>query len=138
MCGWRLPLLCLMCCSSNAVRAEVSIRVDGTRTRQTVEGFGATTMSLVYEGPLGDTLSPELRRQAVEAAYGQVKLNGGNLNVNFVRPVHNAAQGGRPRRTVSRLSYVWLGGDEDEACGSGRAVGLHRVVPFAENRNPLE
>ena len=47
MCGWRLPLLCLMCCSSNAVRAEVSIRVDGTRTRQTVEGFGATTMSLV-------------------------------------------------------------------------------------------
>jgi hypothetical protein len=79
MCGWRLALLCLMCCSWSPARAEVSIRVDGTQTRQIVEGFGATTMSLVYEGPLGDTLSPELRRQAIEAAYGQVKLNGGNL-----------------------------------------------------------
>ena len=89
MCGWRLPLLCLMCCSSSAVWAEVTIRVDGTQTRQTIEGFGATTMSLVHEGPLDDTLSPELRRQAIVAAYGQVKLNGGNLNVHFVRPMHN-------------------------------------------------
>lgn len=96
MCGWRLPLLCLMCCSWSTVRAEVSIRVDGTQTRQTIEGFGATTMSLVYEGPLGDTLSPELRRRAIEAAYGQVKMNGGNLNVHFVRPVHNLAHGAEP------------------------------------------
>jgi O-glycosyl hydrolase len=85
-----------MCCSWSAVRAEVSIRVDGTQTRQTIEGFGATTMSLVYEGPLGDTLSPELRRRAIEAAYGQVKMNGGNLNVHFVRPVHNLAHGAEP------------------------------------------
>ena len=81
MCGWRLSLLGLISFAAGAVSAEVSIRVDGTQTRQTIEGFGATTMSLVYEGPLGDTLSPELRRQAIEAAYGQVKLNGGNLNV---------------------------------------------------------
>lgn len=96
MCGWRLPLLCLMCSSLSTVWAEVSIRVDGTRTRQTIEGFGATTMSLVYEGPLNDTLSPELRRQAIEAAYGQVHLNGGNLNVHFIPPAHDAAHGAEP------------------------------------------
>ena len=56
MCWLRLPLLGLICFSASAVSAEVSIRVDGTQTRQTIEGFGATTMSLVYEGPLGDTL----------------------------------------------------------------------------------
>ena len=96
MCCFRLPLMGLMCFSAGAVSAEVSIQVDGTQTRQTIEGFGATTMSLVYEGPLGDTLSPELRRQAVGAAYGQVKLNGGNLNVNFVRPTHDATHGAEP------------------------------------------
>ena len=96
MCWLRLPLLGLICFSASAVSAEVSIWVDGTQTRQTIEGFGATTMSLVYEGPLGDTLTPELRREAVEAAYGQVKLNGGNLNVNFVRPAQDAAHGAEP------------------------------------------
>ena len=92
----RLPLISLICFSASAVLAEVSIRVDGTQNRQTIEGFGATTMSLVYEGQLGDPLTPELRRRAIDAAYGQVKLNGGNLNINFVRAAHSAAPVAEP------------------------------------------
>jgi O-glycosyl hydrolase len=94
MCCFRIPLMGLICFSASAVSAEVTIRVDGTKARQTIEGFGATTMPPVYEGPLDDTLTPGLRRRAIEAAYGQVKLNGGNLNVNFVRPAHEAGPGG--------------------------------------------
>lgn len=86
-------LSCLFLLLSLPALADVSIRVDGAQVRQTMEGFGATTMSLVHEGPLGDTLSPDLRKQAIEAAYGQVKLNGGNLNINFVRPAHPPAAG---------------------------------------------
>jgi len=51
--------------------------VDATAPRQTMEGFGATHNPQVYEG-LGDVLGP-LRAPAVDAVYGQVQLNTGNL-----------------------------------------------------------
>ncbi|MHB8974371.1 MAG: hypothetical protein ACYC3X_28775 [Pirellulaceae bacterium] len=41
-----------------AVAKEVDIRVDGEKSRQVYEGFGATTLSLVHTGHLGDALGP--------------------------------------------------------------------------------
>lgn len=58
--------------------ALATVTIDGTRPRQTIEGFGATHPSLVYEGR-GDSLSPSLRKQAIEAAYGLVRLTTGNV-----------------------------------------------------------
>lgn len=66
---------------------EVEITVDAAKLRQVMEGFGATTGSLVYEGPLGDTLTLELRARAIKAIYGEVKINGGNLDLHFLRDV---------------------------------------------------
>jgi len=63
---------------------EVEIRVDGRKSRQLYEGFGATTLSLVHSGHLGDTLGPKLRPQVLDALYGQVKLNMGNLSVGLL------------------------------------------------------
>lgn len=76
------------------MNAEVVVCVDGAKPRQTIEGFGATTFSLVHSAPLGDPLTPDLRKRAVEACYGQVKLNLGNLEVGFVRRHH--AEPGQP------------------------------------------
>jgi hypothetical protein len=48
---------------------------------QVYEGFGATTLSLVHEVPSGDSLGPQLRAQAMDAAYNRVRLTMGNLCV---------------------------------------------------------
>lgn len=54
------------------------VSVDAGITYQTIDGFGATHNSLIYDGP-GDVLSPTLRSNAIEAVYHQVGLNLGNL-----------------------------------------------------------
>ena len=69
------------------VAGGVEVLVDASRPQQAMEGFGATTGSLVYEGPLGDTLTPELRAQAIKALYGEVRINGGNLDVHFLKEI---------------------------------------------------
>lgn len=53
--------------------------VDAARAHQRIDGFGASHTSLVYAGTLGDVLSPDLRRRAIAAVYGQVGLHIGNL-----------------------------------------------------------
>ena len=58
---------------------DVQIVVDGTKTRQVYEGFGATTLGLVHAGPIGDALAPQVRLRALEALYKQVHLTMGNL-----------------------------------------------------------
>jgi O-glycosyl hydrolase len=63
---------------------DVEIRVDGGKSRQVYEGFGATTLSLVHPGRLGDTLGPKLRLRVLDALYGQVKLTMGNLSTSLL------------------------------------------------------
>ena len=58
--------------------APNQVRVDAGITYQTIDGFGATHISLMYEG-VGSSISPELRAQAVDAIYRQVGINLGNL-----------------------------------------------------------
>ena len=64
---------------SRPARADVAIAVDGTKPRQTMEGFGATTISLAYGAK--DNVPAGLRAQAIQAAYGEVRLNMGNLEI---------------------------------------------------------
>lgn len=59
--------------------ADVEIRVDARQTHQTIDGFGATHISLTYQG-LGDVLCPAIRTQAIDAVYNQVGLNLGTMD----------------------------------------------------------
>jgi O-glycosyl hydrolase len=54
------------------------VSVDVSISYQTIDGFGATHNSLIYQG-MGSSLTPELRAQAVEAIYQKVGINLGNL-----------------------------------------------------------
>lgn len=56
----------------------MAVLIDGAKQHQAIEGFGATHLSLVYEGK-GDVLSPTLRSRAIDAVYRQVGLTTGNL-----------------------------------------------------------
>jgi O-glycosyl hydrolase len=55
------------------------VAIDATRTHQAMAGFGATHLSLVYDGGPGDVLSPRLRGRAIEAVYRSVGINMGGL-----------------------------------------------------------
>jgi hypothetical protein len=79
-CRWLLALpLALGALTRPCPAGDVVIRVDIAKTHQVLEGFGATTLSLIHEGAAGDPLSPALRSNVLEAVYGQVKLTMGNL-----------------------------------------------------------
>lgn len=57
---------------------SVVVTIDSTRKHQTMEGFGATHLSLVHEGR-GDVLDQKLRSRAIDIVYRQVGINTGNL-----------------------------------------------------------
>ncbi|HEV8722537.1 MAG TPA: glycoside hydrolase family 30 beta sandwich domain-containing protein [Candidatus Binatia bacterium] len=81
-------LLFLFSCVGKPAQTEVQestesnnavvVSVDATKEHQTMEGFGATHLSLVYEGK-GDVLTPPLRARAVAAVYQEVAVSTGNL-----------------------------------------------------------
>ncbi|MDX1547728.1 MAG: T9SS type A sorting domain-containing protein [Rhodothermales bacterium] len=62
--------------------------VDAGVRHQVMEGFGATTLSLVFAE---DNLTPALRQAAIEAVYGQVQLSMGNLQLGIVETPADAS-----------------------------------------------
>lgn len=72
---------------------DVAIKIDATSKHQTIEGFGATTLSLVYgafdaAGYDDEDNIPELRAKAIQALYGQVRITMGNLQLPVLE-MHN-------------------------------------------------
>jgi hypothetical protein len=83
------------------------VRVDGAKTFQVYEGFGATTTAPV--GEHGDSLGPELRAKVLEAVYGRVKLTIGNLNVG---PLESPGGWGKQRNDNDDPRLIdWSGFD---------------------------
>lgn len=70
--------------------SSVTVEIDAGITYQTMAGFGATTMALAntYSGLPYDTLGP-LRERVIEAAYGQVGLNAGNIDSTVSEPAND-------------------------------------------------
>ncbi len=59
--------------------SNVTVRIDNGVEHQAMAGFGATNLSLVYDGAVGDALGASLRAKAIDAVYNQVGINMGNL-----------------------------------------------------------
>lgn len=67
---------------------EVRVQVNAAAAHQVMEGFGATTISLIYQDGADDKLPPALRTKALEAAYRDVRLTIGNVGLGQWEP-HN-------------------------------------------------
>lgn len=63
---------------SEISKDTVKVVIDKNKLQQKIEGFGATHVSLIYEGA-GDVLSPEIRAKAIDALFKQVGISMGNL-----------------------------------------------------------
>src|SRR4051812_33147819 len=71
--------LLLVLCTAAVASAGVAVAIDNNQPHQTMQGFGATTLSLDYNTT--DNVPAPLRAQAIDALYNQVKLTMGNLEV---------------------------------------------------------
>ena len=131
-CAWLVPsaLLSLALLSVRSAAADVVIKVDTGQRHQKLEGFGATHLPLVYEG-VGDTLTPTLRTKAIDAVYGQVRLNTGNLSSVVLE-----SPGGfdaRKNDDGDPNTFTWAGFDV-RASGNFKTklVDLARPLGFAD------
>lgn len=78
---WSLP--------ADKVKADVIVITDNAKKHQTMEGFGATHLTLVYGGSLGDTLTPSQRSRAIDAIFNQVKITTGQIPTIFEAPANS-------------------------------------------------
>src|SRR5262245_37472234 len=122
----RLLVLASVFASASA-HAQVQVVIDNNNPHQTMQGFGATTISLVF-GPT-DNVPPAMRTQAIDALYNQVKLNMGNLEVEpFESPLSNvyapANDDGSP--TTFGAGWNWLQSDnmQQKVVAPGAAFGF--------------
>src|SRR5262245_2054291 len=84
----RLAPLTIGLVVAGSAAADVRVVVDNGKPHQTMQGFGATTISLAF-GPM-DNVPAAMRTQAIDALFNQVKLNMGNLEVEpFESPTSN-------------------------------------------------
>ncbi len=93
--------------------ADVVVRVDASVTHQTIEGFGATTISLAFNDV--DNVPAPLRVKALDALYNQVHLNMGNLEVGpFESPpsaLYSPANDDGDPKTLNPAGFNWTQSD---------------------------
>jgi O-glycosyl hydrolase len=108
-----------------------TIIVDATRLRQRFEGFGATTLSLVYG--TADYLSPQMRARALQAVYDEVGLTMGQVEPGLMETPANATDLWNQRRndnddpfTINPYGFNWTASDamRSKVIEPARAYGL--------------
>jgi O-glycosyl hydrolase len=77
--------------SMSGAGGEVRIQVNAAAAHQVMEGFGATTIPLIYQNGADDKLPPQLRTRALEAAYRDVRLTLGNVGMGQWEPQNDDA-----------------------------------------------
>jgi O-glycosyl hydrolase len=99
--------------AASVFAADVAVRVDASVTHQTIEGFGATTISLAF-GPT-DNVPAATRTKMIDAAYNQVRLNMGNLEVGpFEAPstaLYSPANDDGDPKTLNPAGFNWTQSD---------------------------
>lgn len=95
------------------VAAAANVTVAGNQSHQTMEGFGATTMSMVYNTK--DNIRADLRPRALEAAYKEVGLNTGSVQAEpFESPstdVYAPANDDNDPNTFNQSGFNWVQSD---------------------------
>jgi len=116
----------LLSFASTIASADVAVTIDDSKPHQTMQGFGATTLSLVFNAM--DNVPPALRTQAIDALYNQVKLTMGNLEVEpFESPASNVyAPANDDSSTTTFGSFNWIQSDNmmQKVVTPGQAFGF--------------
>jgi len=103
--------------SPAAADAPASIRIETARRHQTLDGFGATHVTLVHSGR--DELSPVLRARALAAVYGQVRMTMGILDPVLLEGRDGSAPRGNDNDDPFRIDWSGFQTADIDAIVSG-------------------
>lgn len=84
---FRLLLVAGAALTPGAAAQPVAVRIDATRPKQTIEGFGATVLSS-FQGET-DTLSEAEKKTSADALLGAVRINLGNVDYYVAENARN-------------------------------------------------
>jgi len=105
----------------------VRVEVNAGTTHQVMDGFGATTASLIYQNGADDKVPAALRTRAVQAAYRDVRLTLGNVGLGQWEPTNDDADPmhlNEPAFEVAGLRAV-----NDRLLAPARALGADGLYP---------
>ena len=106
---------------------EVRVQVNAAAAHQVMEGFGATTIPLVYQNGADDKLPPALRTKALEAAYRDVRLTLGNVGFGRWEPDNDNAD--PLYLNEDALEMPGLRATNDKLIAPARALGADGLYP---------
>ena len=113
--------------ASKSAATTVRVEVNTAAAHQVMEGFGATTASLVYQNGADDKVPAALRTRAVQAVYGDVKLTLGNVSLGQWEPANDDADPmhlNEPAFEVAGLQAV-----NEKLMAPARALGADGLYP---------
>jgi O-glycosyl hydrolase len=109
--------------SATAVRVEV----NAAAAHQVMEGFGATTAPLIYANGADDKLTAPLRTRALQAAYRDVRLTLGNVELGPWEPTNDDADPmhlNEPGFEIAGLRAI-----NEKLIAPARALGAEGLYP---------
>lgn len=116
--------------SRSGTAAEARVEVNAAAGHQTMEGFGATTIPLIYQNGNDDKLPAALRTRALAAAYRDVRLTLGNVAIGQWEPSND--DGDPMHLETSGLELGGLRAISDKLIVPARALGADGLYPGNE------
>jgi len=107
--------------------SDVRVEVNARAAHQVMEGFGATTVPLVYQNGADDKLPPALRARALEAVYRDVRLTLGNVSMGRWEPENDDAE--PMHLNEASLELAGLRATNDKLLAPARALGADGLYP---------
>jgi len=112
---------------ASSIGAEVRVEVNAAAAHQVMEGFGATTVPLIYQNGADDKLPPALRTRALEAVYRDVRLTLGNVSMGQWEPQNDDAD--PMHLNEAALEVAGLRATNDKLLAPARALGADGLYP---------
>jgi len=106
---------------------EVRVEVNTSAAHQVMEGFGATTVPLIYQNGADDKLPPALRTRALQAAYRDVRLTLGNVGIGRWEPENDDAD--PMHLNEAALEIPGLRAINEKLLAPARALGADGLYP---------
>ena len=108
---------------------NVRVEVNAAAPHQVMEGFGATTVPLIYQNGADDKLPPDVRRLANQAVYGDVRVTLGNVEIGVFESANDNADPFRLDQSALELAGLTAIADKLVVPARALGAGAHRRRP---------
>ena len=113
--------------SSNSAPVDVRVEVKAAAGHQVMDGFGTTTVPLIYQNGADDKLPAALRTRALQAAFRDVRLTLGNVEIGRWEPENDNDD--PAVLDPAALELTGLGAINDKLLAPAASFGADELYP---------